>query len=80
MENPCPRKVAIDQHCEPSCPRHPSTLTPPPKGMQPCSGQGLAERVQAVNIDRHAVVVEVPQDDPPQPTADLGDWPSGQPG
>jgi hypothetical protein len=71
MEYPCPRKVAIDQHCEPS-PGHPSTLTPPPKRMQPGSGHVLAERVQAVNIARCAVVLEVALDDSPQP------YPSGQ--
>ena len=61
MEYPCPRKVAIDQHYEP-CPRHPSTLTPPPQRMQPCSGYVLAERIQAINIARYGVVVEVALD------------------
>ena len=72
MEYPCPRKVALDQNCEP-CPGHPSTLTPPPKRMQPRSGYVLAERIQAISIARYAVVVEVALDDSPQPAADLGD-------
>lgn len=72
VEYPSPRKVAINQHCEPG-PGHPSTLTSPSKRMQPRPGHILAEGVQAVNIARYGVVVEVALNHAPQPAADHGD-------
>src|SRR5947207_503844 len=72
VEYPSPRKVAIDERGEPG-PGHPSTLTPPPKRMQPRPGHILAEGIQAVDIARYGVVVEVALDHAPQPAAALGD-------
>ncbi len=72
MEHPSPREVALDQTPELG-PRHSSTLPSPSERMQPRPRHVLAERVQAVNIARYGVVVEVALDHAPQPTTDHED-------
>ena len=66
MENADRWDVALNQALEP-LPRHPLTLTPPPKRIQPRSIHLPTEGGESVAVARDGVVVQVPLQHSPQP-------------
>ena len=68
MENADRWDVALDQAIEP-LPRHPLTLTPPPKGIQPGAIHLPTQGGEAMAVSRDGVVVQGSLQHSPQPRA-----------